>query len=89
MRGANRSTRDSSSLPQKVLVIVQAMLSVVLLAGAGMLTHSLNNMEKQDFGFATQDRVIAALRGWIDLRVADNVTTLDNSRILAGEWNES
>ena len=38
LRGANRSTRDRSSLSQKILVIVQATLSVVLLAGAGLLT---------------------------------------------------
>ena len=33
LRGVNRTTRDSSSLSQKILVIVQATLSVVLLAG--------------------------------------------------------
>src|SRR5205085_3898719 len=35
LRGANRSTRDNSSLPQKALLVLQAALSVVLLAGAG------------------------------------------------------
>ena len=35
LRGANRTTRDRSSLSQKILVIVQATFSVVLLAGAG------------------------------------------------------
>jgi hypothetical protein len=34
LRGANRSTRDRSSLPQKALVVFQAALSLVLLAGA-------------------------------------------------------
>ena len=29
---------------------------------------------------------ITALRGWINLRVGDNVTTQANSKILAGEW---
>ena len=57
LRGANRSTRDSSSLPQKVLVVVQATLSIVLLAGAGLLTRSLQKMEHQDFGFETDHRV--------------------------------
>ena len=50
LRGANRSTRDTSSLSQKILVIVQATLSVVLLAGAGLLTRSLQNLQHQDLG---------------------------------------
>jgi predicted permease len=57
MRGTNRSTRDHSSLSQKSLVVVQATLSVVLLAGAGLLTRSLQKMEHQDFGFETDHRV--------------------------------
>lgn len=57
LRGANRSTRDSSAMPQKILVVVQATLSIVLLAGAGLLTRSLQKMEHQDFGFETDHRV--------------------------------
>jgi predicted permease len=57
LRGANRSTRDRSSLPQKTLVVVQATLSIVLLAGAGLLIRSLQKMEHQDFGFETDHRV--------------------------------
>ena len=51
LRGANRTTRDRSSISQKILVIVQATLSVVLLAGAGLLTHSLQKLQHQDFGY--------------------------------------
>lgn len=61
LRGANRTTRDSSSLPQRMLVVAQATISVVLVAAAGMLTHSLRNLEHRDFGFATQNRVTIAL----------------------------
>lgn len=61
LRGANRSTRDSSSLPQKVLVVVQATLSVILLAGAGLLTRSLVKMQHQDFGYETDHRVAISL----------------------------
>lgn len=61
MRGAGRSTADSSSLPRKALLVFQATLSVVLVAGAGMLTRSLNNLEHQDFGFQTKNRVTVAL----------------------------
>jgi predicted permease len=51
LRGANRSTRDHSALPQKALLVMQAALSVVLVAGAMLLSHSLGNLERQDFGF--------------------------------------
>jgi hypothetical protein len=57
LRGANRSTRDSSSLPQKTPAVVQATVSIVLLAVAGLLTRSLQKMEHQDFGFQTDPRV--------------------------------
>jgi predicted permease len=61
LRGANRSTRDKSSFSQKALVVVQATLSVVLLAGAGLLTRSLVNMQRQDFGFDLDKRVVLSL----------------------------
>jgi predicted permease len=63
LRGANRSTRDSATLPQKILVVVQATLSVVLLAGAGLLTRSLRNMEHQSFGFETDHRISIVMNG--------------------------
>jgi predicted permease len=61
LRGANRSTRDRSSLPQKALVVTQATLSVVLLAGAGLLTRSLIKMQHQNFGYEVENRVILNL----------------------------
>ena len=61
LRGANRSTHDRSSLPQKILVILQATLSVVLLAAAGLLTRSLMNMQNQDFGYDLDRRVTISL----------------------------
>jgi predicted permease len=61
LRGVNRTTRDRSSLSQKILVIVQATLSVVLLAGAGLLTHSLEKLQHQDFGYETDRRVTLSL----------------------------
>ena len=56
-REANRSTRDSSSLPQKTLAVAQATVSIVLLAVARLVTRSLQKMEHQDFGFQTDHRV--------------------------------
>ncbi|MBT9330024.1 ABC transporter permease [Paracidobacterium acidisoli] len=61
LRGANRSTRDRSSFSQKALVVVQATLSVVLLAGAGLLTRSLDKLQHQDFGYALDHRVTISL----------------------------
>jgi macrolide transport system ATP-binding/permease protein len=58
LRGSNRSTRDSSSLLQRSLVVVQAALSLVLLVGAGLLTKSLSKLEHQNFGIQTDNRVV-------------------------------
>jgi macrolide transport system ATP-binding/permease protein len=58
MRGANRSTRDGSSLLQRSLVILQAALSVVLLIGAGLLGKSLNKLQHQNLGLETDNRVM-------------------------------
>jgi len=58
LRGANRTTRDRSSLPQKSLVVFQAALSVVLLVGAILMTKTLANWENHDFGVATQNRYV-------------------------------
>jgi predicted permease len=61
LRGAGRSTRDHSSLARNALLVVQATLSVVLVAGSTMLARSLGNLERQDFGFETQGRVLVQL----------------------------
>jgi predicted permease len=61
LRGANRSTRDHSSIPSKALLVVQATLSVVLVAGAAMLTRSLGNLERQDFGFRSDGLISVSL----------------------------
>jgi predicted permease len=61
LRGSGRSTRDHSSLARTGLLIVQATLSVVLVAGATMLARSLNKLERQDFGFQVQGRVIVSV----------------------------
>jgi predicted permease len=58
LRGSNRSTRDRSSIPQKALVVFQAALSLVLLAGAILMTKSLANLEHQNFGVATSNRYV-------------------------------
>src|SRR5438874_2331119 len=57
LRGSGRSTGDHSSFARKALLVVQATLSVVLVAGASMLARSLNKLEHQDFGYQIQNRV--------------------------------
>jgi predicted permease len=57
LRGASRSTSDRSSFARKALLVVQATLSVVLVAGATMLARSLNKLEHQDFGYPVDGRV--------------------------------
>ena len=58
LRGVNRATRDHSGISQKALVILQAALSVVLLAGAILMTRSLSNLENQNFGVQTANRYV-------------------------------
>jgi predicted permease len=61
LRGVNRSTGDRASLPQKSMIVFQAAFSLVLLTGAGLLTKSLQNMERQDFGLQTTNRYVLHL----------------------------
>jgi predicted permease len=62
LRGSGRSTGNRSSLATKSLLVVQAALSVVLVAGATMLARSLNNLEHQDFGFEVHGRTLVSIR---------------------------
>jgi predicted permease len=61
LRGSGRSTGDHSSFTRTSLLIVQAALSVVLVAGATMLARSLNKVQHQDLGYELRDRVLVAL----------------------------
>jgi predicted permease len=61
LRGQGRGASDRSSSASKVLLILQAALSVVLVAGTTMLARSLNKLENQDFGYEVQGRVLVAL----------------------------
>ncbi len=61
LRGKGRGGSDRSSSMSKVLLILQAALSVVLIAGTTMLARSLSKLEHQDFGFDVEGRVLVAL----------------------------
>jgi len=61
LRGVNRGSaavRDRSMLPQKALVVIQAALSLVLLAGAILMSKSLANLENQKFGVTSSNRYV-------------------------------
>jgi putative ABC transport system permease protein len=62
LRGAGRTIGAGRSWVQKSLVIAQIAVSIVLLSAAAILGRSLRNLQRQDFGFETQDRYIA----WIN-----------------------
>ncbi len=61
LHGSGRRTSDRSSFTRQGLLIVQATLSVVLVAGATMLARSLNNLQHQDFGYQVPGRVLVEL----------------------------
>ncbi|HET9284769.1 MAG TPA: FtsX-like permease family protein, partial [Candidatus Angelobacter sp.] len=62
LRGSGRGTSDRSSFARTALLLVQATLSVVLVAGATMLGRSLGKLENQDFGFRVPGRVVVQMR---------------------------
>jgi putative ABC transport system permease protein len=60
MRGSNRAASGTTSA-QKILVIAQAAVSVVLLSAAAMLGQSLRNLEHQNLGFAADGRYLVSI----------------------------
>ena len=60
LRGANRSTGDASALPQKLLAILQAALSLALLSTAGLLITSLRALKHQNFHFEPRGRLLVS-----------------------------
>jgi predicted permease len=61
LHGLGRGGGDRSSLVRTGLLVVQATVSVVLVAGATMLARSLDKIEHQDFGFQVPGRVLVEL----------------------------
>jgi predicted permease len=76
LRGVNRSTNRSGSLPRKMLVILQAAMSLVLLAASGLLTAALHNLENQNFGFEQSRRIVAGIDPALAGYQAPQLTTL-------------
>jgi predicted permease len=61
LRSGARLAGDRTGAAQRWLIVVQTALSLALLAGAGMLTRSLVNLEQQDFGIRTANRYVMHL----------------------------
>jgi putative ABC transport system permease protein len=66
IRGASRTVGNSGGVPgsagaQKMLVIMQAAVSLVLLSVAAMLGQSLRNLEHQNFGFNPDGRYLVSI----------------------------
>ena len=61
LRGSGRTAGDRASFARTALLVVQATLSVVLVAGSAMLGRSLGNLEGQDFGFNRDGRVLVTV----------------------------
>jgi predicted permease len=66
MRGASRAVGLNHGMlgsvsAQKMLVIVQATVSLVLLSTAAMLGQSLRNLERQNFGFDSGGRYLVSI----------------------------
>jgi predicted permease len=61
LRGAGRTTRDHSSKARQVLLVLQAALAVVLVAGSAMLARSLGKLESMDFGYRVDGRVVVGI----------------------------
>jgi macrolide transport system ATP-binding/permease protein len=60
-RGMNRSTRDHASIPQRLLLVFQVALSMILIASAFLATRSLYNLEHQQMGIETANRYTVQL----------------------------
>jgi predicted permease len=76
LRGLGRGTGQHSFRARTALLIVQATLSVVLVAGATMLARSLANLEHQDFGYQVQGRVAVGLNRLPSTYTPEQLSTL-------------
>jgi predicted permease len=61
LRGSGRGNTGHGSRSRNALLVLQAALSVVLVAGATMLGRSLGNLEHQDLGYQIPNRVVVAV----------------------------
>ena len=74
LRGSGRATSQRVTVVQRSLVVVQTALSIVLLAGAGLMLQTLRNLTDQHFGYQSDGRLIvnvhAGFGGYAPARLA-------------------
>jgi macrolide transport system ATP-binding/permease protein len=58
LRSGTRTTATGASLLQRVLVVMQAALSLVLLVGAGLFSRNLNKLQSMDLKLNATNRYI-------------------------------
>jgi predicted permease len=58
LRSGTRTTASGASLLQRVLVVLQAALSLVLLVGAGLFSQNLNKLQSMDLKLDSRNRYI-------------------------------
>lgn len=63
LRGSGRSTSHRVTVMQKSLVLVQTALSMVLIAGAGLMVQTLRNLTGQNFGYQGEGRLVVNVHG--------------------------
>jgi predicted permease len=61
LRGVAREGANVSFMPRRSLVVVQVTLSLVLLAGAGLLGKSLRQLQTQPLGFEPDERIVVRI----------------------------
>jgi predicted permease len=65
LRGAGRGASARSTPAQNALVVLQAALSLVLLAGAGLMVQTLRNLTNQQFGFQMEGRLVVSVNAGV------------------------
>jgi predicted permease len=76
LHGTGRYASGRSTLPQKTLVVVQAALSLALLAGAGLMAQTLRNLTGQQFGFQLEGTTVVDVNAGFGGYSSERVTAI-------------
>ncbi len=76
LHGTGRYASGRSTLPQRTLVVLQAALSLALLAGAGLMSQTLRNLTGQQFGFRMEGTTVVDVNAGFGGYSAERLTTI-------------